>query len=473
MEMHFPQDRPIGSRPQRRTLPILQSLLLVLFGLTLPFPTLGSSPAPEALILTINGGIGPAVSDYIRKGLERAATENYALVILQMDTPGGLDSSMRTIIKAILTSPVPVVSHVWPEGSRAASAGTYILYASHVAAMAPATNLGAATPVSIGGLPHLPEPAPETGQEGEGAPPPPATDPMKAKIINDAAAYIKSLAVRHNRNQEWAEQAVRESVSLTATKALQLGVIDLIAADLDDLLRQIHGRTVRLDSGPLTLQTLGLQIIRHDPDWRDRLLAAVSDPNIAYILLLVGLYGLIFEATHPGALLPGIAGAIALILALYTFQILPVNYAGLGLLILGLALMIAEAFAPSFGVLGLGGIASFVFGSIILVEDEELRISLHLITATALSSAAFLFWLTSRIYRLRRQAVRCGSEELLSLIATASDNFSDSGWVLVRGESWQADCGTPVHKGQQMRIVGRDGLRLQVEPLKEPLNKES
>ncbi|MBC8207998.1 MAG: nodulation protein NfeD [Desulfobulbaceae bacterium] len=466
----------------RKTSSLFQSialsitLALSLCLLPLSATTYAQAPPQEnqALLLSINGAIGPAVSDYVGKGLERADNENFTLIILQMDTPGGLDSAMRSIIKKILASPIPIVSHVWPEGSRAASAGTYILYASHVAAMAPATNLGAATPVSIGGLPSLPNPGSQPGEEseGEGSPKIPATDPMKAKVLNDATAYIKSLAARHNRNEEWAEQAVRESVSLTATEALELNVIDLMASDIDDLLEQLNGRTIPMDTGQVRLNTEQMKIIRHDPDWRDRLLAAISDPNIAYILLLVGIYGLIFEATHPGALLPGIVGAIALLLAFYTFQILPVNYAGLGLLLLGLALMVAEVFAPSFGVLGLGGIAAFVFGSIILVQDEQLRISLHLIASTALSSAAFIFWLTTRIYRLRRQRVRTGSEELTNLIVRASNDFTGHGWVLVHGESWQAQSTTPIHKNQQVRIVNRDGLYLQVEPLNKSQHKE-
>ena len=449
--------------PIRASLSLFMACLLVLV-LLLPGTQARGEAAPKGLVMAVSGGIGPAVADFARRGLERAAAEELDLVILQLDTPGGLDSAMRAMIKAILASPVPVVIHVRPEGARAASAGTYLLYAAHVAAMAPATNLGAATPVSFGGLPRLPQP-PEDGEEADEAPALANDEAMRAKVVNDAAAYLRALAARHGRNADWAEQAVRQGASLTAREALELGVIDLIAGETQELLAALHGWTVQLEQGPVTLATRGMELIYHEPDWRDRLLAVISDPNLAYILLLVGVYGLILEATHPGSLLPGVTGGIALLLAFYTLQILPVNYAGLALLVLGLALMVAEAFAPSFGILGLGGIAAFVSGSVILFEDEQLRISLHLIVATAACSAAVIFWIGGRLLTLRRRPPRSGAEELAGLTAVAVADFQGQGRVVVRGESWQARCALAVRQGQPLKVVGREGLRLLVEPL--------
>ena len=309
------------------------------------------------MVINIKGAIGPAVSDYFVRALENAEKSNAAILILQMDTPGGFDHSMRDIIKNILTSSVPVVSYVSPGGSRAASAGTYILYASHVAAMAPTTNLGAATPIQIGGLPGMSKEEQESPEEKEkeqkeNVP----KDALERKMVNDAVAYIKALANRHGRNAEWAEKAVREAVSLTAEEALATGVIDLVAVSLEDLLQQVDGRVVVMEGGnKVTLATRDLNITRSDPDWRTKLLAVITDPNVAYILMLLGIYGLIYELANPGFVLPGVVGAICLFLALYSFHILPINYAGLSLIFLGIVFMVAEVFAPSFGALGIGG----------------------------------------------------------------------------------------------------------------------
>ncbi|MEN8257539.1 MAG: nodulation protein NfeD [Thermodesulfobacteriota bacterium] len=425
-----------------------------------------ANQSKTALRLEIKGAIGPAVAEYIKDGLAKAADEQAALVILQMDTPGGLDTSMRQIIKGILASKVPVVCYVAPAGSRAASAGTYILYASHVAAMAPATNLGAATPIRIGGIPGLPDkPKPLEEQKDEETAPPP--DALERKMINDAEAYIKALAHRHGRNAQWAARAVREAVSLTAEEALAEGVIDLVATNLKDLLSQLDQREVILESGKMILATSNLTIKTFEADWRIRLLTVITDPNIAYLLMLIGIYGLIFELTHPGFILPGVAGAIALLLALYTFQILPINYAGLALIILGIVFMIAEAFVPSFGALGFGGLIAFVAGSVILMDDEGLRISLALIAATAMTSAAFLLLLVGKVYTMSRKKVVCGPEELLGSIGEAMTDFEGKGRIWIHGESWQAQTSTPIRKNQQVRVTGQHGLELTVEILEE------
>jgi len=326
-----------------------------------------AAPAQEldrAILLQVQGSISPATSDYVVRGLEHAAEQGAALAILRLDTPGGLDSAMREIIQAILGAPAPVVTFVAPSGARAASAGTYILYASHVAAMAPGTNLGAATPVELGGSTPLPQRpvspgTPEQARQGE-------TDALGAKRVNDAVAFIRSLAQLRGRNADWAEQAVREAASLPAQDALALGVIDLVAADTQELLAKLHGRTVQVLGRSRVLDTEDIVVVPREPDWRNRLLAVITDPNVAYLLLILGVYGLIFEFISPGFILPGVVGAIALLLGLYALHILPINYAGLGLMLLGLAFMVAEAFAPSFGVLGIGGAIAFIVGSLLL-----------------------------------------------------------------------------------------------------------
>ncbi len=445
---------------------LAMTLILLAAQTTAASPALGQSDrGSTALRLKIKGAIGPAVADYIAEGLAQAIAEQAALVILEMDTPGGLDSSMRQIIKEILASPVPVVCYVAPAGSRAASAGTYILYASHVAAMAPATNLGAATPIRIGGLPGLPEKPSAPEEENKESSPLP--DALERKMVNDAEAYIKALAHRHGRNAQWAAQAVREAVSLTAEEALAAGVIDLVATNDQDLLNQLDNKKVILESGEMVLTTSNLTIKNFEANWRTRLLTVITDPNIAYLLLLVGIYGLIFELTHPGLILPGVAGAIALLLALYTFQVLPINYAGLALIVLGMVFMIAEAFMPSFGALGLGGLIAFVAGSVILMDDEGLRISLALIAATALTSGALLLLLVGRIYTMSRRKVVSGAEELVGSIGVAMADFKGRGRIWIHGESWQATSTTPIHKGQQVRVTAQHGLSLNVEILEE------
>ncbi len=422
---------------------------------------------PSAFILEVKGAIGPGVSDFVRRGLEKAGEAEARIFILQLDTPGGLDLAMREIIKDILASPVPVVTYVAPSGARAASAGTYILYASHVAAMAPATNLGAATPITIGGLPGMDKKDDQEDGADEEKEQKPLGDTLKRKMVNDAEAYIISLAEKHGRNREWAAKAVREAVSISAEEALRLGVIDLMAKDIDDLLIQLNGREVVLSSGPQLLQTGNLSLVHVEKDWRTRLLIVIGDPNIAYMLMLLGIYGLFFELANPGSVLPGVVGGTALLLALYAFQVLPVNYAGLALIFLGIAFIVGEAFTPSFGILGMGGVAAFVFGSVILMDDKSLQISLVLISSTAVISLICILWLMTKLLTMRRKRVITGEEQMLDAVGVAMDDFTGNGRVWILGESWQASSATPLKKGEKVRILSQKGLQLMVKPLKE------
>ena len=423
------------------------------------------SASRTALWLDIDGVIGPATKDYITRSLDNAAqNSNIELVILRMDTPGGLDISMRSIIQHILSSPVPVVTYVSPSGARAASAGTYILYASHIAAMAPATNLGAATPVQIGGMPGMPggndkSPAKQKNGGSSG-------DAMTHKIVNDASAYIRSLAEMRGRNADWAEKAVRQAVSLTSEEALKINVIDLIAKDMSDLLQKLNGRKVMVLGHEKIIHTAGLVLKHAEPDWRSRFLSVITNPNVAYILMLIGIYGLIFEFSNPGAVLPGVAGAICLLLALYAFQVLPVNYTGFGLIMLGIALMVAEAFMPSFGALGIGGVIAFVVGSVILMDTgvPGYSVSLPLITAVALVSSIIFTLILVMMLKARRRPVVSGREEMVGAIAIVQADFETEGKVRAHSELWNARSQVPVNKDQKVQVTGMDGLTLLVSP---------
>jgi membrane-bound serine protease (ClpP class) len=443
--------------------------LLTVFFLLAPSLHALEETGKIAHVLDINGMIGPATADYIDRNLTRAENQGVELVVLRMDTPGGLDTSMRAIIKRILASQVPVVSYVAPAGARAASAGTYILYASHVAAMAAGTNLGAATPIEMGGLPETDQgkqKSPMKGSEEQDATPAGAKE---RKLINDAAAYIRGLAKLRGRNVEWAEMAVRQGASLSAAEALEMQVIDLIAQNLDDLVEQLHGRVVQLPEGDRRLDTRDLRLQVIEPDWRSQLLSLLSNPNVAYILMLVGIYGLIYEFANPGSILPGTAGLISLLLALYAFHVLPVNYAGLALIILGLALMIGEAFVPSFGALGIGGVIAFVVGSLILIDTDQpgYGISLPLIITVAISSAVMLAFVVGMALKSHRRPVVSGREEMLGATGYAVKPFDLEGTVHVHGEMWRALTDRPLAKNQMIRVTGREGLILRVTPTEE------
>ena len=398
-----------------------------------------AQPAP-VLVVPLDGAIGPASADFVSRAIKRAAKEKAQLIVIRMDTPGGLDTSMRGLIKDMLASPVPVATFVAPSGARAASAGTFILYASHIAAMAPGTNVGAASPVSIGGAP-----AKEDGKKAE-------PDTMTKKVTNDAVAYIRGLAEMRKRNPDWAEKAVREAVSLSAQEALKLNVIDHVAADLPELLKKL-GKS----DAPM---------IEVEADWRTKLLGVITNPSIAYILILVGIYALIFEFMNPGLILPGVAGAICLLLALYALHLLPVNYAGLALILLGIAFMVAEAFLPAFGSLGVGGLIAFVIGSIILMEEATIPgfdIPYPLIAGVTAASAAFLFFIVGMAVRNRKRPVVTGREYLIGAPAEALEDFSAEGWARVQGETWRVRSAAPVRRGQRLRVRSIDGLILTVE----------
>jgi membrane-bound serine protease (ClpP class) len=432
----------------------------------------------SVLLVDIKGAIGVVSADQLAKALHRAAASGAQALVVRVDTPGGLLSSTREMILAILASPVPVVMYVAPNGSRAASAGTYLMYASHVAAMAPSTHLGAATPISLspGGLPGSPpqSPPPQQGpdpaKDGKDKDTPAADGKTAAerKAINDAVAYIRSLAELRGRNADWAERAVREAATLTASAALKERVIDLLAENVDDLLAKIDGRTVKTSVGEVRLATKGSRVVELKPDWKMQIMSVISDPNVALILLMIGIYGILFEFWNPGAVAPGVIGGICLLVALAALSFLPVNYAGLALLILGVALMVGEAFLPSFGIVGLGGIVAFAIGALFLFDPEQsdipIQVSWQVIAGLTALSATFFMGILGLAMRARHRPVLTGAEEMIGSVGEVVQWAGSSGRVRVRGEIWAAESALVLSEGQKVRVKSRTGLVLAVEP---------
>jgi membrane-bound serine protease (ClpP class) len=423
----------------------------------------------NVVVLNIKGAIGVATADYVLSGIEHAETSNADLIIIEMDTPGGLMAPMRDIVQAILGSAVPVATYVTPAGARADSAGTYILLASHIAAMTPTTHLGAATPVALGGNDTTPMDSSdeESGDDAESAPPSGAA--MERKALNDAVAYIRGLAERFDRNADWAEKAVREAATLTAREALEQNVIDFVAENRAELLRVIDGVEVKVNFEMLTIATDNVVIEEYEPNWRIKILSAIANPETVLLLGLIGLYGLMYEGWNPGAIVPGVVGVICLLLAAYGLQVLPVNYAGLALIIVGLALMTAEAFAPSFGALGLGGVAAFVFGAIMMFDSDipGFGISITFVVTIAAVFALLFIWLISYLLKLRKRGAVSGKDSIIGGFGTAMQAFSGEGKVWLEGEAWTAESNVAIEKDQQVVVRALDGLTLTVEPVLE------
>ena len=422
---------------------------LLIVALALLAPTVrAAAPVVE---LGVTGVIGPATAEYVERALAHAIRENAQLVVLRLDTPGGLDTSMRHIVQGILASTIPVVAYVAPPGARAASAGTFILYACHVAAMAPGTNLGAASPVSIGFTPS------PTAKEGDKAPP---ADVHERKAMQDASAYIRSLAQLRGRNAEWAAKAVTEAASLSADEAKAQRVVEIVAQDEPDLLHQLDGRKVNVAGGERTLHLAGATVSTFEPDWHFRALSIIADPSVAMILMLIGVYGLIFEFGHPGFVFPGVVGAVSLLLGLYALHLLPVNYAGLALMAIGIGFMVAEVFVPAFGSLGLGGVAAFVIGALMLIDTDVpgYGIPRALIALLALVTVTFVFVVVRMAVRARRAPVVSGVGSLVGADGEMLEDATETGWASIRGETWQVAVASPQSKGSRIRVVGMNGL---------------
>mgnify|MGYP000482810089 FL=1 len=429
-----------------------------------PIQNIGQEMAKQASysqipLLSIKGAIGPAVSDYLVREISAANVKaNTPLILITLDTPGGLSASLRDINKSILSSTVPIACLVYPQGARAASAGTYILYACHISAMASATTLGAATPVNI---------AAPMAPQSEDSPEKSKTSAMEKKVLNDAIAYIRSLAQLRNRNAEWAEKAVAQAATLTASEALKAKVIDIVAETPQALINQLDGKEVSINQQVTQLQLTNTKLVTKKPDWRSQFLATITNPNIAYILMLIGIYGLLLEFYSPGMGVAGVTGGISLLVAMYAFQLLPVNFAGAGLVILGITLLIVESLVPSFGVFGIGGVASFVIGSIFLFNTEldHFKVSLPLIAAIAFISTLFLVFALGFIWRARKNKIVSGQEEIINAWVTVSDDFTGNGYVMFNGERWAANSLQPVKKGQKVKVKSIKGLTLNLTTL--------
>jgi membrane-bound serine protease (ClpP class) len=408
--------------------------------------TSGKSGGRPVVMLVINGGINPATADYIHEGIERARTGGAEAVLIQMDTPGGLLDSTKSIVKEILGSPVPVIVYVAPSGAGATSAGVFVTMSAHVAVMAPGTNIGAAHPVA------------GQGQDIDGD--------MREKVENFAVSLNRTIAQQRGRNVEWAEKAVRESVSITETEAVELNVVDLVSRDVNELLRQVDGREVDLDGRPAVLETAGAAIEHHQMSLRQKLLNIIASPNLAYLLMMAGMLGLYVEFTHPGVLFPGVAGAICLLLALSAMQVLPINYAGLALIALGMVLLVAEVFLPSFGVLGIGGIVSFVLGSVLLFDtpDSTMTVDPGIIAAAAVSLGGFTLVVMFLVVRTQRQPSRVGMEGMVGQVGQVRRKLADRGLVkvFVHGEYWDAAAEDAVEVGDSVEVVSFAGTHMRV-----------
>ena len=430
--------------------------------------------ASEVRVVEIDGAIGPATSDYFARALEDAAADDVELLVMKLDTPGGLVSSLRDMVKVILASPVPVAVYVAPNGARAASAGTYLTYASHIAAMAPVTNIGSSTPVSIGGDggivpapnsfddPNDSENETDDPESNESAQP----SAMDKKVVNDAVAYIRSLAELRGRNADWAELTVREAANLTATEALELNVIDYVADTLEDLLQQIDGKTIsNVDGQDVTVETADASVVEVETDWRYEFLKVITDPNIAYLLLIIGINAFLFEFYSPGMGAGGIIGVICLLLAAYALQMLPVSYAGLALLLIGFGLLVAEAFTPTYGVLGLGGVVAFLSGSLLLFDTdvEGFRVSIGIVVAFTVATSALVIFVARGAFKHWKRGPVSGVDAVVGSKATVIEDFSDKGRVRTAGEIWSAQSDTPLTKDETVVVTAMDGLTLKVE----------
>jgi len=449
-------------------------MLATVIVLTAWVPVSASDTAPQTgadryvTSISVTGAIGPATAKYVRDILLSASPQKVEAVILRLNTPGGLATSMREIIADVLASPVPVIGFVAPAGAHAASAGTYILYATHVAAMAPGTNLGAATPVQIGNPPALPSPEQPKDKDGADRAGSDTKDAMTAKMTNDAVAFIRSLAELRHRNADWAEEAVREAASLSSQAAFDKGVIDLVAQTSEELLARIDGREVQVLGERRRLATVGVPIRLEEPGWLIRLLATITDPNVAFILMIVGVYGLIFEFSNPGTVAPGVIGAICLVLGLYALNMLPVDYTGLALMLLGLAFLVAEAFNPTV-VLGLGGLVAFLLGAMMLIDTDapEFQLSWTVIGGAMLASIGLLSLTLGYVWRARKQPVRTGASAMLGQPAEVLDWAGQQGHVLAFGERWQARASQALMPGEHVRITAIEGLMLEVRRMPE------
>ncbi|MGE0620984.1 MAG: nodulation protein NfeD [Pseudomonadales bacterium] len=415
-------------------------------------------------VVDLDGALGPATSDLIIRSIDEAAEADAQALVIRMDTPGGLDKSMRELVQAILAAPLPVITFVSPNGARAASAGTYIAYASHIAAMAPATNIGSSTPVSIAPTPPVPAPARQPdGEDGDAVPAP--QDAMTRKVVNDAVAYLQGLAELRGRNIEWAQETVRHGANIRASEALEANVIDLLADDLTALLEAVDGWEVSLASGVVTLRTQGAGVHRVEVDWKHELLTLITDPTIAYGLLIFGIYGLILEFYNPGMIFPSVIGIVCLLLGAYGLQMLPVNYAGLALIVVGIGMMIAEVFTPTMGALGVAGLVAFVMGSLMLMDTEapEFGLPLAVIAAFAASTAAITLFAVGAAVRARASRVRTGREAMLGAEVEVLEGFPGAGRVHAFGETWQARSEQALAAGSRATVTDVDGLVLVVD----------